>query len=117
MGGYTAVPWTSPGSWGYRSDTTAFLFTLVNPSNTPLKLPVLSIFIQYATFHYSGYGPTFGGGHDLYIVDNCNQNSDSYSYIHSYTAPAGLTGYIGGAWMLGSSKFQCKDIEVFRVDE
>jgi len=116
MGGYTAVPWT-PIS-GYRSDTTAFLFTLVNPSNTPLKLPVIST--SYATYHYSAlstYGPIFGGGRDLLIYANCDQNSDSYSYIHSYTSPAGSTGYSGGAWMLGSSHFQCKDIEVFRVDE
>jgi hypothetical protein len=28
---------------------------------------------------YSNYGPTFGGGHDLYISDNSNINNDSYS--------------------------------------
>jgi len=118
MGGYTAVPWTSPEIGGFRSDTTAFLFTLVNPSNTALKLPIRSTYYsKYATYHNSYIGPTFGVNHDLQILNNCDERTDSLSTILAYTYPAGLTGSNGGAWMLGSSQFQCKDIEVFRVDE
>jgi hypothetical protein len=39
FGGYTAIGWTSDGS--YKNDPTAFLFTLTNPHNiTPTKYPV-----------------------------------------------------------------------------
>ena len=27
---------------------------------------------------HNGYGPTFGGGHDLYISNNCDTNNSSY---------------------------------------
>jgi len=37
FGGYTCVPWSSPGSGEYKRDSTAFLFTLTNSSYTPLK--------------------------------------------------------------------------------
>jgi len=26
----------------------------------------------YATYAYSNYLPTFGGGHDFYLAENCN---------------------------------------------
>ncbi len=29
----------------------------------------------------ASYGPTFGGGHDIYISDKCNLNSSSYANI------------------------------------
>jgi hypothetical protein len=29
----------------------------------------------------NSYGPTFGGGYDLKISDNCDQNNDSYSNL------------------------------------
>ena len=32
-----------------------------------------------ATWHYSYYGPTFGGGRDFHIAGDANSNSESYS--------------------------------------
>ncbi len=113
IGGYTSVPWSTVGA--YIPDSTAFLFTLVNPNNTPLKLPVLPLSLQSATYHNSVYGPTFGWGHDLYIADSCNLNAKSFAWSLSYTLPNGLAGSAGGDWMLGSSYFQVSEIEVFLV--
>jgi hypothetical protein len=40
FGGYTSIPWSSSG--GYKTDSTAFLFSLTNPSNIPLKLKAVN---------------------------------------------------------------------------
>lgn len=67
---------------------------------------------------YTGanYGPTFGGGHDIYISDNSNGNTSSYSNLgHGYTS---ANGYIYGSTqaqslMAGSYSFQVTEIEVY----
>jgi len=40
FGGFTSIPWSSSGN--YKTDNSAFLFSLTNPSNSPLKLKVKS---------------------------------------------------------------------------
>ncbi|PCH63879.1 MAG: hypothetical protein COC09_04660, partial [Gammaproteobacteria bacterium] len=35
------------------------------------------------------YGPTFGGGHDLHIADQCDTNSNSYANIGHTKAISG----------------------------
>jgi hypothetical protein len=37
--------------------------------------------LNYSIYNKSGYGPAFGGGHDLYISDNCDQNNSCYSNL------------------------------------
>ncbi len=75
---------------------------------------------QNAIRDYIGYGPTYGGGNDLYIADKCNQNKDSYANFpwsyncgskyernqQSYTLFSGATnGY----------NFRVVEYEVFEV--
>ena len=64
--------------------------------------------------YYSGtnYGFTMGGGHDLYLSDNCHINNSSYSNLsHSYGKNQG-----GNKTSLaGSKNFVVDDIEVFEV--
>lgn len=39
----------------------------------------------HSTYGNNAYGPTFGGGHDLYLANNCNANKGSYANIgYSY---------------------------------
>jgi len=84
---------------GYIADSTAFLFTLVNPNNTPLKLPVLPTLVVYSTYQNPGYGPTFGGGQDLHIADSCSSNTNSYAKSYSYTFPNVLAGSAGDLFL------------------
>ena len=43
---------------------------------------------SYAILASSGYGPLFGGGHDLHICDNSNTSGESYSnFGNSYKHP------------------------------
>ncbi len=113
FGGYTSIPWSSSG--GYKTDSTAFLFSLTNPSNTPLKLKVKPG--QNAVSHYSLFGPTFGGGHDLYVSSLSNTNRNSFMNFSSYEFPNVLSGNEGGEFIVGGSDngFQIVEIEVFQV--
>jgi len=78
FGGFTTANWNS-GS--YATDSNAFLFSLINQFNDPVKLNIKSDMIQYAIYAYPSYGPTFGTGHDLHIADQSNLNTNSYSNL------------------------------------
>ena len=76
----------------YFQSNNAFLFSLKNSDNQHYKMTVKSP--VYAIYCRSTYGPTFGGGHDLRISDNCHLNTNSYSNLgHTYKLP---TGYVYG---------------------
>ena len=88
FGGFTTVASTN-ASWIASNDNASFLFTLINPHNIqPTILPVHNG--QYTVHGCNTYGPTFGGGHDLYIANNSNTTQGSYSNLgHSYTDTTG----------------------------
>jgi len=90
-GGYASVSWASIGNYVY--DSNAFLFTLTNPSNKPLKMAVSSL--SDALFDVPSYGPTFGNGHDMHISDGSNTNTNSHISSSSYTYPNGTSGSPG----------------------
>jgi hypothetical protein len=118
FGGYTAVPWSSPsfGNLTAHADTTAFLFSLKNPSNNPLKLEVIEP--QSAVVHQSAYGPLFGRldkGRDLSFYSfkdptNCMD-------FKSYESPDGKNGADGGKYVVGGSTnfYEAVEIEVFEI--
>ena len=78
----------------YQYDSKAFLFSLVNkPGWAPVKLPQTGTYSSnrvYSVFFRSWYGPTFGGGFDIYISNSASSNSNSYSNLgHTYSPPSG----------------------------
>ncbi|CAF5107546.1 unnamed protein product [Rotaria sp. Silwood1] len=111
FGGYTSIPWTSDGS--YKNDTTAFLFTLINPHNiSPTKYVINCVHTEYAVRHHSKYGPTFGGGHDIYLADGSNRNNSSYTgFPTSYFDTTGM----GDITFTGAYNFTISDIEIFKL--
>jgi len=110
-GGYASVSWASRE--GSVFDSNAFLFTLTNPSNMPLKLAVTNS--NGALRDEMTYGPTFGYGADLHISDNSVHNMNNHIYSTSYSYPNGNSGYAGGMFMLGANPFQVAEVEVFVV--
>jgi len=108
FGGYTQADWS--GYYSYQYDSNAFLFSLVNSYNIPVKMLVTNP--QNAIYTSQYYGPTFGGGHDLYI------NSDSsYGYSslgNSYQVPSFLT-YSSQSFLAGSYSFKPIEIEVYAI--
>eukprot|EP01091_Cochliopodium_minus_P005578 TRINITY_DN15484_c0_g1_i1.p1 TRINITY_DN15484_c0_g1~~TRINITY_DN15484_c0_g1_i1.p1 ORF type:complete len:384 (-),score=79.88 TRINITY_DN15484_c0_g1_i1:71-1222(-) len=113
FGGYTPISWTSAG--GYKCDTGSFIFSLSNPSNMPILFKILKP--QFSIDDSSNYGPTFGGGNDIYISDNCNSNSNSYSNLgHSYSGcPHKFESVEAKTFLCGSYKFRVDEIEVYQL--
>ena len=106
--------------YGYRYDSKAFLFSLVNkPGWAPVKLTQTgsySHYRSYSTFSYSSYGPTFGGGHDFRIDNYASSNTDSYSNLgHTYAAPSGYSygSTFTQTFLAGSYAFQPEEVETF----
>ncbi len=95
----------------YKSDEKAFLISLVNNKNATFKLPI-DPNSPYAIYDSINYGPTFGGGHDIYISSNSNQNKDSYNTPSSYK----LNGNLYESYLLaGEYNFQTVEIETYTI--
>ena len=114
FGGYTAAAWDSTS--GYKADPNAFIFSLVNLRSTPLLIPV-KFGVQYSIYCQATYGPTFGGGHDLYIANNSNSTTASYSNLGKRYAFALLSyrSTEAKSFLAGSFQFQTSEIEVFQL--
>ncbi|XP_048580774.1 uncharacterized protein LOC5507168 isoform X2 [Nematostella vectensis] len=109
FGGYSDNFWTSSNS--YMSSNKAFLYTLYNPRGyKPEKLPGKSSTNVHSIYSGASYGPTFGGGHDLYIADKANTQKSSYTNPYSYQQPSGCSG---NTCLAGSYQFTPSEVEVF----
>lgn len=110
FGGYTQEAWSSDNL--YKNDANAFVFNytrenklaMIKCSNSP-----------NAIYCNASCGPIFGGGHDLFIGNNANVNSSSYSNLgHSYRHPQLLFGSNEAkTFFAGAYNFQVNEIEVF----
>ena len=118
FGGFTTQTWTPTES--FKSDSFAFLFSLVNIYKTPLKLNI-SI-PNNAITASSLRGPAFGNGYDLVVEDQSNlPNSRSFAHLgYTYDSPIISTEYnlsVSAFDLLsGSNTFQSEQIEVYSID-
>ena len=113
FGGFTAVPWSSVK--GYKTDDTAFIFSLTNPSGSTLKLKATQP--EQAVYHHPSWGPVFGGGDsDLYVCNSSNTNRRSYMNLQSYELPNALSGKEGRKFIVGAAdrNFQTVEIEIYQ---
>ena len=105
-GGYTNIPWSTQS--GYKNDSTAFLFLL--RSNNKIKPSKWSVSnANNAVYHNSGYGPTFGSGHDLYLCNNCITSNGSYTNLGTAYYNTNSNRYL----LTGSYNFKVQDYQVF----
>ena len=111
FGGYTEADWS--GSGEYKYDSKAFLFSLVNAYNTPVKMNISNP--SYAIYSNPSYGPTFGYNQDLYIPDQSNSNNGYSNLGYSYKIPNFLTYGTEKAqsFLAGSYNFLTTEIEVY----
>ena len=105
---------------GYRYDSNAFLFSLVNkPGWAPVKLPRAGKYSsrrQYSIYNNPSYGPTFGGGHDIYISNYASSNRNSYTNLgHEYSPPSGYSygSIFTQTFLAGTYNFTPDEIETF----
>ena len=108
-------------SCGYRYDSQAFLFSLVNkPGWAPLKLPQTgpysASYYGYSISDCSSNGPTFGGGHDIYIADYASSSSSSKTYLgYTYSPPSGYSygSTFTKTFLAGTYQFTPDEVETF----
>ena len=105
----------------YQYDSKAFLFSLVNkPGWAPVKLPQTGRYSsnrEYSVrFRFRSYGPTFGGGFDIYISNSASSNSNSYSNLgHTYSPPSGHSygSTFAKTFLAGTYNFTPDEVETF----
>ena len=103
FGGFTDQAWDQSGN--YKTGSNGFIFSLNNKEIYYNKNS------SYNIRCHSSYGPSFGGGYDFYICDNCNTSYSSYNNSdHSYET------YGKKCVMAGTYNFYVKDYEVFQIE-
>ena len=105
---------------GYRYDSNAFLFSLVNkPGWVPVKLPQTgtdSSNRRYSIYDNRSYGPTFGGAHDIYISSYASSGRNSYSNLgYTYSPPRRYSygSTFAQSFLAGSYSFTPDEVETF----
>ena len=119
IGGYNPQSWSSNSGWSSTGINEAFLFNLTTSSYYAEGAGYYGDRGMadglYQTYNHASYGPTFGGGHDLYINSSLSGGYANLGY--SYGCNVGTNGsqecrndFTGSyaSWTLG-------DIEVFSV--
>ena len=104
----------------YQYDSKAFLFSLVNkPGWAPLKLPQTGTYSYHRAYSVrvlSSYGPTFGGGHDIYISNSASSNRNSYTNLgNTYSPPSGYSygSTFAQTFLAGTYSFTPDEVETF----
>ena len=105
FGGYTTVEWNMTGSYTYKTDKNAFIFSINNKKKFSVKNGEEKYAICGDPNHFA-----FGGGHEITIWDQCCSNDNSKNYLNNYsynTSNYELTG--------GSKTFYVEELEVYQV--
>lgn len=113
FGGYTEVTWDQSGF--YKSDKNAFIFSLVNGERTPVKVNIANGKECHAIFCHSTAGPTFGGGHDIFIGNHSSSRNSRANFGYTYSLP----NYVYNSrqaqcFLAGDFNFSVEEIEVFK---
>jgi hypothetical protein len=116
FGGFTNVNWVGSDEW--KSDPNAFIFSLTNKDNLPLKIKIDPNRHDNIILCLSEYGPSFGGGCDIHVANNANTTMDSWSNLgHTYKHPQYEYGTNEAKTFLArSNKFQSDEIEVYQKE-
>jgi hypothetical protein len=117
FGGFTPLKWESQGGSNADDSLKSFLFTLINPHNVPARIfPLKTERKNRAIWCNANWGPCFDD--DLLLCKDCNVNSESYTYFFGQTSinDTGMGGDPGkSTFLVGVSKFQVEEIEVFEI--
>ncbi|XP_078340503.1 interferon-induced protein 44-like [Crassostrea virginica] len=116
FGGYLSKSWNSNAAKIY--DTSAFLFRLqynglYNPVQFPSKCSV------GAGYGDNNYGPTFGGGHDIYTFSGTINKSGNYFALNGNFNNMDNTYNLNGQSFssITNNNLQVTDLEVFKVED
>ena len=109
FGGYTTANWDQ--SEAYKTVPGSFIFSLSKKTKHEIYQNNGN-----AIYGQQNYGPTFGGGHDFYLYNNCNQNTSSYSNLgYTYRSPFQYNTEQSKNHLAGCYNFQVSDYEVLSI--
>jgi hypothetical protein len=114
FGGFTTIDWESSVQW--KSDPKAFIFSLTNKDNKPLKMNIDPYMHHRAIECHSEFGPTFG--YDIRIANNANTRMEGYSnlgFAYKHPQYAYLTNE-AETFLAGPKWFQLDEIEVYQKE-
>ena len=103
FGGFTDDQWDQSSS--YKTGPNGFIFSLDNNEIYYKKNNQNNIYCN------SSYGPTFGGGHDFCICDNCCSSNNSYDNSGNCYETNGKKNALAGSYY-----FLVRDYEVFQLE-
>lgn len=105
--GYSTQNWSRSTIGNYYSRAPeSFIFSLINKK----KYGLIDELNKNDIYRHDSYGPTFGGGYDLYLANQCKSNNNSYCNKSSYNT--GNTNVLG---LNGQTNFQISKYEVYKV--
>ena len=107
-GGYTSASFRSAPS-GYATSDDAFLFSITND----VKFPITQA--NRANYMTSGYGPTFGSGHDFYL-SNLNGPGECKTGF-AYSCPTGQANDNCGGHAGKCCSLLCGSYNSWTIDE
>jgi hypothetical protein len=113
FGGYTAVNWESSNNLKYKSDANAFIFSLTNKDNKPLKMNIDPNNNHHAICCHSECGPRFGYC-DIIITTMKSWSNLGWVYKHPQYA---IGTDEARTFLAGSCEFQLDEIEVYKKEE
>jgi hypothetical protein len=118
FGGYTEAKWDQTDRW--LSDPNAFLFSLVNGKQEPIRLAISRGKEDKAIVSTPNHGPVFGGGivgYDIIIRDNFNANHHSSNLGNCFKHPNfDLGSHEAKTFLAGCDMFLINEIEVFQKE-
>jgi len=110
---YLFFPCYLDTSGSYGSTPNAFIFSLRNKEGLgPFKSMVTNP--AYAIYRSSSYGPIFGRGHDIFVTNNANSNTNSYTdfgQYNDYSVPSGVQDQY--TILAGTRNFTPDEVEMF----
>jgi hypothetical protein len=117
FGGYTKADWKATTN-SYTSDSSAYIFSLVNTYNYPCKLKQVQANSPVSIRSLNEAGPIFGNGYDIFIANQSNSNTNSMSYFYTYQYPSSVVsaGANANSFLAGFSYFQTVEIEAYTIN-
>ena len=113
FGGFTFLTWKSDNNYANDDKKESFLFSLTHKTQHKLfQNPI------YAIYNNPSYGPTFGGGHDIYISNDCHLNLSSYTnFGYCYKSLDTIAyGTVGAqTYLAGAYNFKVAEYEVYEI--
>jgi hypothetical protein len=113
FGGYTPLAWQSTGSYQKDVNKRTFLFSLKNPRDCiAIRFDVKGdgSNVIYCSAGYLA----FGSAYDIYVCDNCNSNTSSYTDVG--TTFENRTGINGKMVLTGEYNFTVRELEVLELN-